>query len=146
LGSTTFGFLSVRTAQSLAPFDGGGEIVNAHGQRNEQAVHRQRSPWLDLSGPVDQDHWAGLAILDHPQNLNHPTPWHCRNDGWACAAVNHDQPHTVPADGVLRLQYRLVLHRGDRLDAGVAEHFEGYRGSSQVQLGQPQACLAGGAK
>lgn len=138
LGSTTFGFLSVRTAQSMTPFDGGGEILNAHGQRNEQAAHRQRAAWIDLAGPVAQDRWSGIALLDHPGNLNHPTPWHCRNDGWACASVNYECPHTLRAGEKLALRYRVVLHAGDSAAAGIAGHFAAFTSEPDVRLGTPQ--------
>lgn len=134
LGQTTFGFLAVRVAQSLTPFDGGGEILNARGQRNEQNVHLQRAEWLDQSGPILPDRWSGIAILDHPANPNHPTLWHCRNDGWAGAAFCGEKPHTIAADQPLQLRYRLVLHRGDAVQGRVAGHWRAYAAQPDVQL------------
>jgi hypothetical protein len=136
LGATTFGFLSVRTAQSMTPFDGGGEIVNAREQRNEQAAHRQRAEWIDLSGPVAQEHWSGIALLDHPGNPNHPTAWHCRNDGWACASFNHEHPYTIPPGDTLGLDYRVVVHRGNAADACVAAHFRSYATQVEFHIGE----------
>lgn len=138
-GQTTFGFLAVRVAPSMTPFDGGGEIRNARGQRNEQHVHLQRAEWLDQSGPILPDRWSGIALLDHPDNPNHPTLWHCRNDGWAGAAFCGERPWTVAADQPLRLQYRLVLHRGDAERGRVAEHWQAYAATPQVRWGQLQA-------
>ena len=139
LGQTTFGFLAVRVAQSLTPFDGGGEILNARGQRNEQNVHLQRAEWLDQSGPILPDRWSGIAMLDHPANPNHPTMWHCRNDGWAGAAFCGEKPYTIAADQPLRLRYRLVLHRGDAVQGRVADHWQAYAAKPNVQLGEPRA-------
>jgi hypothetical protein len=139
LGQTTFGFLALRVAPSLTPFDGGGEIRNARGQRNEQHVHLQRAEWLDQSGPILPDRWSGIAMLDHPGNPNHPTMWHCRNDGWAGAAFCGERPWTIEPDQPLRLQYRLVVHRGDAVQGGVAEHWQAYAAAYHVRWGQPQA-------
>lgn len=139
LGQTTFGFLAVRVAQSLTPFDGGGEILNARGQRNEQKVHLQRAEWLDQSGPLLPDHWSGIAVLDHPLNPNHPTMWHCRNDGWAGAAFCGEKPYTIEAAQTLRLRYRLVLHRGDAVQGRVADHWRAYAAKPNVQRGEPHS-------
>jgi len=153
LGKTTFGFLAVRVAQSMTPFDGGGEIVNANGDRNEQAAHLKRAKWLDQSGPIaagppiasivqgalaqsPPTQWGGIAIFDHPNNVNFPTGWHCRNDGWACAAFNIAGPYAIPPGGTLRLRYRLHLHAHNALDAGVTRRYEQYASQPIVQLGE----------
>jgi hypothetical protein len=136
LGQTTFGFLAVRVAQSMTVFDGGGEIINARGQRNEQGAHRQRAEWIDLSGPVAPGRWGGIAILDHPENPRHPTGWHCRNDGWAGASFNMDGPHTLKPGEKLELRYRVLLHRRDAARANVAGCYEEYRAKPAVRLGE----------
>ena len=115
---------------------GAGEIINARGQRNEQAAHLQRAEWIDLSGPIGPGKWGGLALLDHPGNLNHPTGWHCRNDGWAGAAFNMEQPYTLKPGATLRLRYRIHLHRHDAAAGEVARRYEEYRAKPVVQLGE----------
>lgn len=136
LGKTSFGFLAARVAQSMTPFDGGGEIVNARGHRNEQAAHLQRAEWIDQSGPVAPGKWNGIALFDHPGNLNHPTGWHCRNDGWAGAALCMDGPVRIEAGKPLRLRYRVLLHRGDAVRGEVAGRYDEYRSNSTVQWGE----------
>ena len=154
LGKTTFGFLSVRVAQSMTPFDGGGEIVNSRGQRNEQAVHLQRAEWLDQSGPirpgqpapgtppeqrktVAPPEWAGIAVFDHPQNPGHPTTWHCRNDGWAGASFNAAGPYTIQPRKRLRLRYRLLLHGGAAAAGHVNARYKDYVADPKITFGQP---------
>jgi hypothetical protein len=136
LGKTTFGFLAVRVAQSMSPFDGG-DILNARGGRNEQQAHLKRAEWLDQSGPIAPTRWAGIALLDHPDNPNHPTVWHCRNDGWAGAAFNAEGPCTVRPGQPLRLRYRLCLHRGSATDACVADQYAAFAARPAVRLGAP---------
>jgi hypothetical protein len=80
-GKSTFGFLAARVRQSMTVFDGGGEIVNSQGDQNEAGAHLKHANWIDQSGPIAPDKWGGIAILDHPANPNHPTLFHCRNDG-----------------------------------------------------------------
>ena len=139
LGKTTFGFLAARVAQSMTVFDGGGEIVNAAGDLNEHGAHLKRAAWIDQSGPVAPGKWGGLAILDHPSNPNHPTAWHCRNDGWAGAAFNKDEPRTIQPGESLKLRYRVHLHRGNAKDGSVARRFTEYSARPEIRVGAPQA-------
>ncbi len=138
-GKTTFGFLAVRVAQSMSVFDGGGEILNSNGDRNEQGAHLKRADWLDQSGPILPGQWAGIALLDAPDNPRHPTGWHCRNDGWAGASFNADQPFTLEPGATLRLRYRVVLHQGDVIAGKVAQRYVEYAANPVIQLGKPQA-------
>jgi len=156
LGRTSFGFLAARVAQSMTPFDGGGEILNARGDRNEQAAHLKRAEWLDQSGPVAPGRpasrlseqprdgaipprWAGIAIFDHPDNSGHPAGWHCRNDGWAGAALNIENPYTLTAGKSLRLRYRVLLHPHDASTARVGRRFDQYAAKPTLRLDEPSA-------
>jgi hypothetical protein len=135
LGQTNFGFLAVRVAQAMTVFDGGGEIVNSAGDRNERQAHQKPASWIDQSGPVDEDRWAGVAILDHPDNPGHPTHWHCRNDGWAGAAFNLKQEYRIEPSQLLRLKYRLCLHRHDAARGNVAQRYIEYAARPQIHIG-----------
>jgi hypothetical protein len=139
LGKTSFGFLAVRVAPSLSVFDGGGEIRNARGECNERGAHLRRAEWLDQSGPVAPGKWGGVALLDHSQNPNHPTVWHCRNDGWAGAAFTADGPRTLEPGRPLVLRYRALLHRGDATAGAVARRYQEYASRPSVRLGKPAA-------
>lgn len=123
LGKTSFGFLAARVAQSMTPFDGGGEIRNSRGDLNEHGAHLKKAEWIDLSGPIAPGRWGGVALLDHPSNPNHPTGWHCRNDGWAGASFTLEGPATLEPGRPLLLRYRVVLHRGDSVTGQVARRF-----------------------
>jgi hypothetical protein len=53
----------------------GGEALNSAGQRNADA-EAQRARWCAVSMPVsDAGNWAGVALFDHPSNMQFPTPW-----------------------------------------------------------------------
>jgi hypothetical protein len=139
LGQTSFGFLAARVAQSMTVFDGAGEIRNANGDRNEQNAHLKRAAWIDQSGPVAPALWNGLAMLDHPENVNHPTGWHCRNDGWAGAAFNMETPYTIEPGKSLRLRYRIHLHQHDALKGKVASRYAEYAAKPILRWGEPRA-------
>ena len=57
----------------------GGTVLSSEGKLNQEA-EGQRARWVAVSMPVPgrQDS-AGLALLDHPGNREHPVPW--RVDG-----------------------------------------------------------------
>jgi hypothetical protein len=51
------------------------EIVNAVGQRNQDA-EQQRAIWIDLGIQIDgRDDLAHIAVFDHPDNFGFPIPW-----------------------------------------------------------------------
>jgi hypothetical protein len=134
-GKTSFGFLAARVAQSMTVFDGAGEIRTSAGKLNESGAHLTHGKWLDQSGPITQDKWGGIAILDSPDNPNFPTGWHCRNDGWAGAAFNMDAPHVLESGITLRLRYRVILHRGDAAKAKIERRFEEWTARPELQFG-----------
>jgi len=139
LGQTPFGFLAVRVAPSMTVFDGGGQIVNSAGKLNERGAHQQRARWIDLSGPVTERHHGGVALLDHPDNPNHPTHWHCRDDGWAGASLTFAGPLKIKSGKPLELRYRVVLHRGDARAARIDERFAAFAAQPKVAIGKPAA-------
>jgi len=82
----------------------------------------ERGPWLGLSGLVDGDAPAGIALLDAPSNAAHPVPWYAStkadtygDDGWSNfvnAAMLWGGPLRLGAGEPLRLRYRVVVHDG----------------------------------
>jgi hypothetical protein len=120
-------------------FDGGGEILNARGERNEREAHEKQADWIDQSGPVSAERWGGIAIFDHPDNPRHPTYWHCRNDGWAGAAFNLKEGYKIEPDKPLRLRYRLCLHRYDAGRGNVAQRYAEYAAKPEIHLGPADA-------
>src|ERR1051325_2398560 len=134
-GKTSFGFLAARVAQSMTVFDGAGEIRTSAGKLNESGAHLTHANWLDQSGPIAQDKWGGIAMLDSPDNANFPSGWHCRNAGWAGAAFNMDAPYVLDAGKTLRLRYRLILHRGDAAKANIDRRFEEWTARPEIKLG-----------
>lgn len=142
-GKTSFGFLAARVAPSMTVFDGGGEIRNASGDLNEQRAHLKRAAWIDQSGPIAPGRWGGIAILDHPENPQHPTGWHCRNDGWAGAAFNMEHPHTLHPGATLRLRYRIHLHRHNAIRGEVARRFQEFSAQPAVIVGEPEVQKTG---
>jgi hypothetical protein len=108
--------LSVRFAKELSDrqaTSNTGPVEFGSGQR-----HRSRATSMDYSGVIDGNP-VGMALLDHPNNPRHPTPWYVIRApvmGYINAALLNDQPMTLQPGELLVLRYRLIVHSG-RWDA-----------------------------
>jgi hypothetical protein len=131
LGKTNFGFTGVRMAKTIGVNDGGGMIRNSEGAINEPQVHEKRARWCDYSGPIvaktsRTSTNEGITLLDHPQNPNHPTTFHVRNDGWMGAAFNFAEPWTIEPGKPLHLRYGLWIHASVPSAAAIDEQFSAF--------------------
>jgi hypothetical protein len=112
LGMTPFGMIGVRMAKTVGVLDGGGRILNSSGEVNEKRVFRRPARWVDYSGLVTNQVQGGIALLDHPGNPDHPTPFHVRDDGWMGASLTLTRPLTIAPGKPLHLRYGLWVHSG----------------------------------
>ena len=102
-----------------------GLSVRLNGQGQNWTVETDKGPlkWangtfrgkanaMDYSGIFDGQA-AGIAILDHPENLNAPSPWYAINNNpmkYFSPAVICYKPHTLPAGQTFTLKYRIIVH------------------------------------
>lgn len=126
LGATPFGMLGVRMAKTIGVHDGGGRVLNSNGELNEAQVFRQAARWVDYSGPVTTTARGGIALLDHPANPDHPTPFHVRDDGWMGASLTLNRPLTIEPGKPLRLRYALWVHAGVPRADDVEAHWQAF--------------------
>jgi hypothetical protein len=130
LGDTKEGTFAIRVVKALDSPPG--HMVNANGGSGEKAIWGKRATWVDYSGRVAGEE-VGLAIFDHPQNLRAPTYWHARAYGLLAANPFGLRPFTgdrrqdgrygIPAGGSLIFRYRVFIHHGNPVQAGVAEAY-----------------------
>lgn len=142
-GDTKEGTFAVRVDRSLrheGPL-ARGHIANSEGQRDGDCWGK-RARWTAFFGPDEKDEPAVVAILDHPDNLRHPTWWHARSYGLLAAnpfGVHHfenrEDPqagaHTIPAGGELEQRYLVLLHHGDLESASLEERWRNFAGKPQ---------------
>jgi hypothetical protein len=117
---------------NFEPMDEGGQITNSEGQVNE-ACAGARAKWCDFSGPLGDGTWGGVAILDHPSNPRHPTPWHNWNNMTIMASFTYHEPFTLKEQQELRLQYRILVHSGDAKKADIAGEWKNYSETALLQ-------------
>jgi len=112
-----------------------GVMVNAEGNKGEEADWGKRSDWMDYSGAIDGKQ-LGVAIFDNPHNPGHPNRWHTR--GYGLYGVNpfglHDFDKTASQPGGvtiepghnLRYRFRVLIHPGDADTAKIAAEYRKY--------------------
>ncbi len=91
---------------------------------------------MDYSGQIDGQ-TVGVAILDYPGNPRAPTYWHVRAYGlFACNIFGvHDFENDKSRDGSLTIQpgqplrfrYRVIIHPGNSVGAGIRDQYDRYK-------------------
>lgn len=120
-GDTEDGGFAIRLADEFRQ-DRGATLLNAAGFTGTESIWGREARWVDYSAAVNE-RAVGVAILDHPSNLRHPSRWHAR--GYSLCSANPfglsdftgnssaDGSHVVPSGDSLMLRYRVVIHEGD---------------------------------
>ena len=110
-----------------------GSIVNSEGLEGK-AAWGKRADWVDYFGPDQKGEQVGIAILDHPSNLRHPTWWHARHYGLFTAnpfgegnfdkeAAEGAGDYTIKNGDTLTFRYRTIFHKGDAEKAQIAKAY-----------------------
>ncbi|MGC8668401.1 MAG: PmoA family protein [Chthonomonadales bacterium] len=129
-GDTKEGSFGLRVADTMRVTGGNGHILTSAGVTDRMAWGT-RADWVDYYGPVGGAE-IGIAIMDHPQNLRHPTYWHVRDYGLFAAnpfgihefvkgAAPHSGDFTLQPGSQLTLRYRVLLHKGGPEQAHVPD-------------------------
>ncbi len=104
----------------------GGTLINAHGDKGEEATLGKKAPWCDYFGTRDGI-TEGLAIFDHPQNQWYPSRWFTRDYGFfSPTEMNWLEEGSIEiAEGEKPfLEYRVIVHEGSAQDAKIGELFQ----------------------
>ena len=110
LGKTPFGMIGVRVAKTIGVHDGNGRIRSSEGAVNEEQILWKQARWVDYSGAVAAEVIEGVTLFDHPDNPNHPSYFHVREDGWMGASLTYDKPRVLEVGKPLKLRYGLYVH------------------------------------
>ncbi len=103
--------LSVRMAKEVSSF----KIVDSEGTIDKPAQQQWRFKGraVGYSGTIGKS-TGGIAMIDHPQNLNSPSPWYINRGGmnYFSPAVIYNKPHTLSGGETFTLRYRVIVHPG----------------------------------
>lgn len=129
---SNFGIIGLRVAKSLSVIFGSGTITGASGEVGEANLFGKPNRWVDYSGPIalgtdGTPQMAGLTLIDHRQNLGHPTKWHVRDDGWVGPSLSRDKAVPITNDPPLSVRFLLHVHAGliaPRVANALADEFD----------------------
>ena len=124
-GDTKEGSLGLRLTPSLRLKGkvAKGSIENSEGHK-DGAAWGKRAKWVAYHGPNSEGEATVVALMDHPDNLRHPTWWHARDYGLLAANPfgQHDfegkkkEPHLgdhlLEKGKSLTQKYRLIIQHG----------------------------------
>ncbi len=133
LGKTPFGMLGVRMAKTIGVHDGGGRIRNSEGGVNEKEVLWKQARWVDYSGAIADGVLEGITLFDHPDNPNHPSYFHVRDDGWMGASLTFDGPRQIEPGVPLYLRYGLYVHRDMKPPAAIEAQWKRFAALPQAR-------------
>ncbi len=115
-GNKGYGGFTLRFAPRREPV-----ITLPSGRTKDDAV-QVHAAWADYSAKFGAgDAISGVAILDHPSNPNHPTTWLTRHYGVLNPTWPALETAVLEPGKPVTLRYRLVIHRGGAVEAGVAD-------------------------
>lgn len=125
---TNHSLFSGRMDPDLAVINGG-TMINAEGETTEKGTFGKRSAWIDFYG-TRQGKTEGMAIIQHPSNQWFPAPWFTRDYGFFSPTPMYwpaDDKATVLKKGEqIKLRYRVIVHSGNHMEAGIAAEFANY--------------------
>ena len=116
--------------------------VNAEGLRGEAEARGKASRYVDWRTKIDGAD-VGVAILDHPENLNAPARWHMRSFGFFTAnpfgrKIFDDKAESarksLKANDSIHLRYRVIVHSGDFDVAASWRDFAGKRSATVAEI------------
>jgi hypothetical protein len=119
---------SVRMDPDLAVTNGG-IMVNAEGETGENDTFGKPSAWMDYHGDR-MGKIEGIAILQHPSNEWFPSPWFTRDYGFFSPTPmywpENGESISLKKGELLKLRYRVLVHAGNHIEAGIAEQYKKY--------------------
>jgi len=113
------GICSFRLNPTIDEANGNGEMTNSEGGVGAAECWGKPAKWMDYCGEI-RGQKVGIAVLDHPSNLRHPTRWHIRDYGLYtanCFGLSYfledekaDGSYTIPDGETLTFRYRVLMH------------------------------------
>jgi hypothetical protein len=93
---------------------------------------RVPSPWADQSGRFgDDDAFSGVALFQHPENPDFPAGWTLRHYGFVGVAWPGLERAVLEPGLPLVLRFRVCVHDGDAVTAGVAGAYAAYAAAEE---------------
>lgn len=106
-----------------------GVMINSEGKQGEKGTFGVGAAWIDCYGERKTGK-EGIAIMQHPSNRWYPSPWFTRDYGFMSPTPMYWSENGKTTDlkkgEKIALRYRVLIHKGDSQEAGIATLFEQY--------------------
>lgn len=107
----------------------GGVMINSEGKQGEKGTFGVGAAWIDCYGERKTGK-EGIAIMQHPSNRWYPSLWFTRDYGFMSPTPMYWPENGKTTDlkkgEKIALRYRVLIHKGDSQEAGIATLFEQY--------------------
>jgi hypothetical protein len=107
------------------PLNEGGMVTNSDG-KTDDGCRGARARWCDISGPLGDGSWGGVAVMDHPANPRHPTPFHNWSNLTITASLTYHEALTLKRGEQVAVAYRVFVHPGDAKRADLQESWKAF--------------------
>lgn len=132
-GDTKEGSFALRVAPTLRHKGkvAKGHLANSEGQKDGD-VWGKRAKWISCFGPDPKGQATVISMMDHPENLRHPTYWHARTYGLLAANPFGVKDFTKKGNGDLELKkgttltqrYRVLIQSGEFSEESVKKNYQ----------------------
>jgi hypothetical protein len=95
--------------------------LNSNGLRGRDC-EQKRAAWCNVERPI-AGRIFGVAVFDHPANLNHPPGWRADEQGLINPNVSAVGDWSIPAKQERLFRYQLVVYRGSATQEQLATRF-----------------------
>ena len=114
--------LGIRVNTGITVERGSGEILNAEGMKNEDAVREKESDWCALRGVVDGTQ-VGVMVMPSPKNIRRSW-WHARDYGFTAGNFFGHDRGTNPT----------LVKKGEKFPVGYGVHFFSAPETAKIDL------------
>jgi hypothetical protein len=97
---------------------------NATGETG-RACDQKRAAWCTVERPFGADTF-GIAVFDHPGNVNHPAGWRVDEQGLINPAVALLGGWSLPAGKERTYRYQLLVYRGPARPEALERQFKAF--------------------
>jgi hypothetical protein len=108
----------------------GGKAINSIGQENDDA-ETKRANWVAVNMPIEgRQDWAGIAIMDHVDNPDHPVTWRVDHQLGVSPSRCIAGDWTLQQGKVEQFKYRLFVYCGETNIEQIEENWNAFNGKN----------------
>lgn len=115
-------------------YETGGEARNDQGLAAPEA-EGARARWVAVSMPIagrDEQDWAGIAMMDHPDNPGYPVPWRVDNELGISPSYCRLGSWSIPQGESRLFKHRVLAYTGGSSPVFIETYWNSFAGRSST--------------